>query len=188
MLGQLAERKETRSLDGRALDPVLHRMLREKPFLANLFLCDAAGVVLASAAPGYVGRDASHRKYLRDALTAADLSCGQYAVSAVTGQPVLHSSWPVRDPDGKIAGVLVAALDLTRYGQTFDRLELPPGGFLEVLDDQGVRLWRTPEAQDSIVGRPLDAAVVHKLLGTQHADLVQFPAQALRDRTVLRLS
>lgn len=169
MLRQLAAQTEIRALNARAATPVLRRALGEKSCLTNLFLCDAAGRVLASAKPGYVGRDVSRRQYVRDALAKGGIAHGRYVISAVTSRPALHFSCPTKAPDETPTGVLVAALDLTRYGGVFARLGLPRGGFLELLDGKGVRLWRTPPEKAAPVGRSPDPALVAKVLGPKRA-------------------
>jgi diguanylate cyclase (GGDEF)-like protein len=169
MLRQVAALPETRALAIAPLTATLRRVRQEKPYLANVFVCNAAGAVVASAMPGYVGKNASPRKYIKDALARGGFAFGQYVVSSVTSHPVMHFSLPVRDQTGQIAGVLVAALDLDCYSQVFKRLGVPQGGFLDLYDCTGARLLRYPSSTGHPTGQGLDEALARKLFGRQAA-------------------
>jgi diguanylate cyclase (GGDEF)-like protein len=163
MLRLVAGLKETRAPDIAALTATLVQIKQEKPFLANLFFCDDRGHIVASAAPGFVGLDASGRKYFKDAVRRGGFSFGQYVISRVTQQPLMHFSMPVYGAGHRLAGVLVAALDLGCYARLFDRLGVPRGGFLDLFDSDGQRLLRYPPEAGQALGRPMEAALHARL-------------------------
>lgn len=167
MLRRLAGLAKTKTLAIAPLEVALRRVKQEKPFLANIFLCDRRGVIVASAEPGYVGTDVSQRAYVRDALDQGRLAFGQYLISRVTGKPVMDFSLPVQDEAGTTVGVLVASLPLTSPLPNAFRLAVPPGGFLEMVDSRGVRLWRYPATAEQPGGQRLSEALIRTLFHGQ---------------------
>jgi len=158
-LRQLAGLPAAQALDSPALEPVLREFKSQKPYLSNIFLCNSQGELVASAVPGYVGFNAGNRKYFRDALQRKGFSFGHCVVSKVTQTPVMHFSMPVYDNAQQPVGVLVAALNLDCYGQLFDKLGVPEGGFLDLFDCEGLRLLRYPDTP----GRSLDRTMAPDL-------------------------
>jgi len=77
---------------------------------AELFMVlDAAGRVLASTKPQYVGRDLSFRDYYKAAIHGRDF-ISDMEVGTASGQPGMYFSAPVRNLSGLVAGVAVMKL------------------------------------------------------------------------------
>ena len=85
-----------------------------------------------------------------------EFTVGDYQVDAVTGRPVLVAASPVFDAHGGLVVVAFAAIDLHWLNRmdTTDGLGLPPGGFLAVVDGNGIVLARDPDP-DRWIGQPL---------------------------------
>jgi diguanylate cyclase (GGDEF)-like protein len=165
MLRRLASLEETRTLTLPQLEDSLRRVCQEKPALENIFLCNTEGRIVAAARAGSVGLNVSRRKYFKDALGQGGLAFGEYVISQVTGEPVMHFSLPVRGEDGTIVGVLVASLDLARPIAVLTDLDVPRDGFLEMIDGLGRRLWRWPASAEHPAGQGQSPAVTHTLFG-----------------------
>jgi diguanylate cyclase (GGDEF)-like protein len=169
MLHRLADLPAAKALDSPALEPVLRELKSQKPYLANIFLCNSQGELVASAVSGYVGFNARERKYFQDALRRKGFSFGQYIVSKVTRTPVMHFSMPVYDSAQQPVGVLVAALNLECYGRLFDTLGVPEGGFLDLFDCEGQRLLRYPGATGRSLDRTMDPDLRARIASGQGA-------------------
>lgn len=115
-----------------ALEAYFARMLEIYPKFENgLFILDAQGRSLVDfpAFPETRGMDLSHRAYFRDTLATGRPLVGDPYISARHQQPVLTFTYPLRDAEGRLQGVLGASVILTspqalgglrdeRYGQT----------------------------------------------------------------------
>ncbi|MGB9663256.1 MAG: PAS domain S-box protein, partial [Moorellaceae bacterium] len=144
----------------------LVELLRHTPWLANVGLHDLQGRLLASAVPPIVPVNASDRLYFQRALKNRGLAIGEYAVSRTTGKPVLHIGYPAWDGEGRLVGVLWAAIDLTWLGSTYVQAPLPAGAVFTLVDRQGLVLYRFPP-QEGLIGQPADLPFQELLSGEE---------------------
>ena len=87
-------------------------------------------------------------------MKTGTFAAGEYTIGVTVRKPVLHFVHPVLDADGKVKLLIVAAIDLARYGELFPGSKLPKGSILGLLDRKGIRLYRYPEPE-KYVGGPL---------------------------------
>lgn len=154
MLSSLAEEEAVRSFDAGAMDALVASLQAKRRFLGNVFVCDRAGNLLASAQKPFQGMNVSHRSYFEEVLRRGDFSAGQFAIGLVAGRQSLHFAMPVRDDAGRIVGVAAASIALDWYGRTLHILDVPAGAFVAFFDRQGVLLTRHPPSPASRPGDP----------------------------------
>ena len=161
LLIALSKVREVRDLNLRACNSLLAELLEENPVYANLFLTDARGIMVASAVP-FSRRDLGHRKFFRDVVRTKALSVGEYVMGLVTRKPVLQFAYPVLDSRGELRAVLVAAIDLTRYGSLFLASGMPRGSMMTMVDHRGVCLARMPEPE-RFIGKTENVEVMQRM-------------------------
>lgn len=150
LLRGLAARPEVRSPDPAALDGLLTRLRRDRPSVSNIFLCDPAGNVLASAQKPFAGVNYAGHRYFREALTHTGVVAGEYVVGQVTGNAVLHFALAIPGPGGRPRGVAVASLRLRTLRDLFETLPMPSGAHIVELDTTGKLLTSFPGEPDAV--------------------------------------
>ncbi len=146
LLMALSEVEQIRALDVPALGRIFEKLLAQNPIYASLFMVDAEGAIVSSAIP-FVPGNVRDRKVFRDCVRTKDFSVGEYAIGGTTKRPVLHFGYPVLDPKGRIKGIIIAAVDLGRYGELFVKATLPKDSVMSIIDHRGVRLFRYPDTE-----------------------------------------
>ncbi|WLT32514.1 response regulator [Geothrix sp. PMB-07] len=167
MLTTLSFFPELRRGDGPAFGRILRALQREDPRFVNLLALDPSGNLLASAVPttNLVMKD---RKYFWEAVETRRFTVGEYVLGRTTGTPVIHFSLPVMNERGDLLAVLAVSYDLTRYGDLFNRSELPAETSLVVLDHAGTVLYHlTHIAQryGTLVGTRLPKDQADRVMG-----------------------
>ncbi len=112
----------------------------------------------------FVGADGSNEIYVGDrdhfkrALTAEGdtMIIGRPVVARSSGAAALPFARRVTAPDGRVVGVVTAAISVTQFGLSYDVNELGPRGVITVVgsDDHVIRS-RVAAAQTDAVGREL---------------------------------
>ncbi|HUJ67979.1 MAG TPA: cache domain-containing protein, partial [Syntrophorhabdales bacterium] len=117
-------------------------LLRQNPQYANIVATDKSGLVWASAAPlpGRVSV-AGRRVFLAVARTGM-FSSDEYSIGPITGKPTIAFGYPLTNAAHEFAGMIAIVLDLGYTQRMFEKLNLPPGSLLALLDHRGVILAR----------------------------------------------
>ncbi len=122
-------------------------LIRDDPRIHNIARVDLDGNTTASVIPLTRPVNVADRPYFRNAIKTGGIGIGDYQIGRITGKATLNFAYPIRDRDGKITGILYAALNLdwlnreqaTRTGH------VPPGGTLTRVDRNGVVFAHLPE-------------------------------------------
>ncbi|HVP15031.1 MAG TPA: ATP-binding protein, partial [Terriglobales bacterium] len=147
----------------------------------GIALAKLDGDVIASGVPLTRPVNVRDRRYFRRALATGAFAIGDYQIGRVTGRPGLNVACPVRDRQGKVSGVVFAAIDLAWVSSAPVGTSLPPGAILLVVDGQGTILARYPDG-GSWVGRAVaDAPAVRAILN-RHQGVVRASGPAGIDR------
>ena len=101
--------------------------------------------------PPFTTRD---RKYFRDAMVSGGLGIGEPMVGRVTGQPSLAMGRAIIGADGVRRGVVAASTTLDQLRRVLIPENLPNEAVVTLLDQRGVVLARTRDA-DRWVGRDI---------------------------------
>jgi len=154
LLGQLASRPQTRSLDKAHCDPLLIALPSLRPELTALTVRELDSSLVCSSLT-----QATARLGAEDAaLAAKGAGSGGLKVVGVTrgevsGRLVARMTYPVRNAAGAIAAELLAPLDLRSYGQRV-MSDLPDNIRVAVIDPAGTILMRS-RAAEPWEGRPM---------------------------------
>ena len=132
--------------------------LERNPQFLNMNVTDMAGIVTVS--PGLAaGTDLSDRRHIQEVLRTGYPAVGEYILARIGDIPSFSYSFPIRDRNEVMTGVLSVVYPLVGYGEVFNRLELPEGSILGVTDWQGIRLYYYPEAETNPLGVPIKGDV-----------------------------
>lgn len=111
---------------------------------------DAAGrLVYTNAGPSYVGRDLSGYAAYRAHLETTDdrFFSGHPALSPLTHAWVVHFSRAIRDRDGRLLGVIVAAVSPDYFVRFYDDIDLGPSGSVSLVTVDGMVVARSTRAE-----------------------------------------
>jgi len=147
LLQPLAKTREVREGDSQACSELLASLLEGHPLYANLLVTGPDGKAWCSAIPEAVGVDYSDRDWFQRAIVERRFVMGAYVVGKVTGKPIAPSAYPVLTDSGELAGVIVAALDLSWLNRMLAGLPLPEGAVLSILGADGTVLARSSEPE-----------------------------------------
>ncbi|HEY7729256.1 MAG TPA: PAS domain S-box protein, partial [Candidatus Eisenbacteria bacterium] len=145
LLSALADLPAIRDVRDPDCRRVLGDLLRGSHSYLNLGVTDTSGQIVCSALPTKSRVDASGRSWFRRAWSTGAFSVGDYQIGAITRKPSVNVATPIRAEDGRMTGVLFAAIDLHTFSELAARLTLPPGASLHVVDGAGVVLARYPD-------------------------------------------
>jgi PAS domain S-box-containing protein len=130
-------------------------LVNKNPQYANILVCDRSGVVLASAVP-YEGEvSLADRRFFQEAVRTGMFSSGEYVVSRIMNKPAMSFGYPVKNTAHKLIAVIGIVLDLDYSRHNFEKLNLPPGSLLALLDHKGIILFRdiNDSSSENLIGR-----------------------------------
>jgi PAS domain S-box-containing protein len=156
-LGMLETLRATRAVTNRELESanrLFTTVLADRPELSNVFLTDAAGRVIASGLPPFLGQDLSDRKYFRDAAASKRPGIGDFILGRTSGKPVLVYAIPLLDEHGELTGVLGLSYFLDGYERFVAGLAMPPHVRATLLDPSGRRMVAYPPSPVYPLGQP----------------------------------
>jgi C4-dicarboxylate-specific signal transduction histidine kinase len=112
------------------------------PAVRNLSWASPEGRVLVSSQANLEGRDLSIRPYFQEILAGHPWAIGDLSPSGIsTNAPTFAIATAIRDPGGKLTGVMAAGIEPTRLGELIFTQQRPADGAYTIFDSQGV--WCT---------------------------------------------
>ncbi len=148
----LSKLPEVRLKNVPACNRLLKELLQQNRVYSNIFITNAGGFSYASALPLIPPTAVNNRKYFLDAAKSGDFSAGEYVIGLHVKRPVLHFAYPILDARGAFAGAVIAAVDLSRYGELFLSAHLPAGSSMVVSDCKGTQLFACDPARQHGAG------------------------------------
>jgi PAS domain S-box-containing protein len=133
-------------LDAAACGPLFKRMLGNQPGFRNFGLLNARGELVASARPISLPGAAGARPFFKKAITGGKFTASDFEIESDGAVGGMICGDPVRLPDGSVAGVVFAEMDLRWMVDLPARLNLAPGVTIGVLAHDGTILMRVPDA------------------------------------------
>ena len=143
---------------------LLANLLRHAPRYNEAGVIGLDGQRVCGSGPSGGTGDLSGRGYFRRALQTDGFIIGDDVPASGAARPSLHMAAPLRDQDGKLAGVVELGLDIGWLGQQLALLPLPAQAAASIADANGIILARTPDGA-AFVGRPIPAADRYSLEG-----------------------
>ncbi|MEF3698358.1 sensor histidine kinase [Desulfolutivibrio sp.] len=156
MLMTLSQLPEVRERDSVACSAAFARLLKENSYYTNILAVDAAGDMFASGIPAEGPVTLRDRKHFLDAVQTRAFSSGEYIISRTSYEPAFPYSFPFFSDDGRLLGVLIAAVRLSSIKDWFGDSHYPAGTMLGIADHAGVRLYHYPPSpQTNPLGKPI---------------------------------
>jgi PAS domain S-box-containing protein len=143
------EAPSIRTFSTPACSAYLHSLQQKVPYLLAFVALDLEGRVRCRQVP-MPGGDYrfNNRSYFLEVLRTEGFVVGTYTPEFTEGgigaHPVLPLALPIRDDEGRIAGVIATALDLRWLNQKLKERVIPVGGSITIADRNGVILAREP--------------------------------------------
>jgi len=161
LLMTLTKVPDVRNQNRYASNKTFGELLKENPLYADIFAANAEGLIISSGR-SFVPYNIKERKYFKDIQRTHSYAVGEYTMGGITKRSVLPFAYPILGEDRRINGVVVAGVDLQRYGDLLSGGRLPTGSELVLTDQRGIRLYAQPELEKHI-GKE-DAPDIFKLM------------------------
>ncbi len=140
---------------------------RSNTHYTNIGVAGLDGDIYCSAVDMPVTVNIGDRSYFRRAVESGGFGIGDYQVGRVTGISAMNFGYPLRNGQGRIIGVVYAALSLSWLNNLAGSVDLPEGSTVTLIDSNGTIVARYPQP-DSWVGRTMtgtplvDAVLAHQ--------------------------
>jgi signal transduction histidine kinase len=128
---------------------------------ALLGAADADGNIFCSSAPLSYS-SVAEQAFFKRAMAIDELAVGNYWADPTTGQKMIHFAIRFHGPDGKVAGLVFAALDLDWLSEHLKERGLWPTASILIADREGNIIARLPHPE----------ALVGKNMRTGHAEIM----------------
>ena len=175
LLTAVAEVPSVRALHSPACVAFLATLQPKVPYLLTIAALDLEGHMACRQTPPPTDVSFADWSYFREAIASGGFTIGEYAIERTAGTPVLGLVLPLREPNGRIKGVVAAALDLRWLGERLRERALPPGGSLTIADRNGMILAREP-FPERFVGTPIPESF-RRLVDASEAGTTELTSQ-----------
>jgi PAS domain S-box-containing protein len=158
-----------REFQAGACDEMLGQIIRRYPGVTSIWFATPDGRVPCSDQPSGHSLGMADRDYFQRALAGGDFVVSDYLIGRVSGRPVLATALAFPGPDGRIAGVAMAAVDIDWLHRMAEQAVGGMGMNLVLIDGKGTLLAEVPPGPAPIgqpaVGNPLVAAMLETAEG-----------------------
>ncbi|MFC7736977.1 hypothetical protein ACFQX4_14200 [Roseomonas sp. GCM10028921] len=125
VLTSLGNLRAVRALDEAECQAFFRRIMRDFPRYVLLATATLDGEVVCAAQPGARGNNIADREYFRAAVRERSFVVVGFVLGRASGQSSFHFAQPFYDNEGRIAGVVHAAVGLDWLGRQIARIPLP---------------------------------------------------------------
>lgn len=125
---------------------LLHTIETDNPAVHNIFWLDSSGTVLASTIEGFVGFDLSERSFYRRVKEGQDWAVSELIIGKITNKPIFTVSRAIRSENGKLIGVVAAAVDPDRLDRVLGIDRSKEAG-VSLVDNKGMHVYRYPRTK-----------------------------------------
>ena len=178
MASALARHPSVIALDKDQADPLFAAVLRDQPLILNIVVTDTAGAFKGTAVPTAAMRvTAAAMPYISQVVATGKPVVSELMLGQVSKQPTVVLSYPVRNDEGRLVGVLGLGLNVTRLQTLFSDIPLPEGSVVTLSDGAGRVLARSRDAE-LYIGKlsspnptlPHDVPRTQVLMGMDHVE------------------
>jgi C4-dicarboxylate-specific signal transduction histidine kinase len=156
MASALARHPAVMALDRAQCDPLFEAVLRDQPLILNIVVTDTSGGYHGSGVPTTVTRAApAGLPYVVDVIKTGKPQVSDLIIGQISRQPTVVLSYPVRNGEGALVGVLGLSLNVSRLQTLFADVPLPEGSVVTLSDSRGRVLARSRDAE-LYIGKPTD--------------------------------
>ena len=146
-LASWSELPQIRDVEAASCQPLFARLLMRSPLFANVGWIRPDGEIMCSGLPLTSATNVRDRVYFRRAVETRQFAVGQYQIGRVTGKATVNFGYPLVTDAGDVRGVLFAALDLSWLQQLAVEMQLPIGGRLSAVTNEGSVLFSYPDPE-----------------------------------------
>ena len=166
MLGTLVLLDEVRTMDVDACNRIFREINDRFPWYNAILAATPDGTVFASSVPFTPGSvNVSDRKYFIEVLEKRDFAVGEYIVGRIRNVLSFHYAHPVFDSNGRLTVVVFAAFDLRRLAKFLNKVNVPGGTTVSVVDRKGGRLFREPGTNMVEMGGSVSPETLSRISG-----------------------
>lgn len=135
----LAERPLVKAMDPNRCDPLIGEIRKLLPEYANVALRNVDGRLVCGdlSQPGQWPVSAADFEWFREGKERDDFTVGKPSVGKVSGRWVSVLTYPVRDAQRQMLGLLILPIDLGFLNRQAAILVLPPGSVTALIDREG---------------------------------------------------
>jgi hypothetical protein len=157
VLVAMAELPAIKKKDSQACNAYLVAIRRRFPAFISFLVTDLDGWSFCSTYADNIVVSVGHRAYFANVLTTGAFTVGEFSTGQASGRKLIPFALPFYGDDGRMGGVIVAALSLDWLAQSIARKGVPPGAALAIVDRNGTYLARYPD-NDRFMGRTMPRA------------------------------
>ena len=148
MSSALARHPAVMALDKSQCDLLFEAVLRDQPLILNIVVSDIVGEVKGTGLPSSAPRlSPAAMSYVSETISTGKPQVSALMVGRISSQPTIILSYPVRNAEGALVGVLGLGLNLTRLQTLFSDIPLPDGSVVTLADATGRVLARSRDAE-----------------------------------------
>lgn len=123
------------SMDAAKLGELLIVAQKNNPEFQTIYAMNAVGMQIAKTSSTTMN-DKANTEYFKKAI-AGNLYFSDVYISAVSKTPTITISTPIKDPDGKILGVLAGDISLKSIWEIAERTKIGKSGYVDIVDSKG---------------------------------------------------
>ena len=140
--------------DEQTVQHALRELIVNSPYIRAIWLTDADGVVLFNSDDGNIGMNVADRSYFQYYLDepAEDFDIHSTVVSRTNSKPFIPATKSLRQADGRLAGVIVAALEPTYFNEAWNISQGSSSLSIALFGLDSVMIMRTP-FEPAAIGR-----------------------------------
>jgi signal transduction histidine kinase len=161
LLRSLASLPQLRNMsrEPQACGEVLSETLQGSPQYSNIAAADMAGRVICRglALQPKQPITVTDRAWFQRVVARREFVVGSYAIGRTSGEPSVHTAYPILDEQGRMIGAVNAGVRLSWLDERFAGVYLPRGILVMLIDSTGTLLLRHP-TQPELIGRELPGA------------------------------
>jgi len=152
LLLSMAESEAIRSGNRQRIKNQVRALFDSYPKYANLGVLNTNGDVVASATTEGARLSPAAQEFFKRTLETGSFTVSDLATEPLSGKPVVNVGYPVIDAEGRPAGAVFAALDLSWYNRFGSELpgQLPRWATWTEVDRNGTILLRYPSPKNWI--------------------------------------
>jgi HAMP domain-containing protein len=148
----MSEVPAIRAMDGAACNAYLAAVKQQYPAFITFIATDLNGRSFCTDTGGKVSVNIAARPYFARVLKTGAFTVGEYSIGLSTGRRVIQFALPFYGDDGRMGGVIVAALSLDWLADHIAQKSAPAGAALAITDRNGTYLARYPD-NEKYVGK-----------------------------------
>lgn len=177
LLQVLAAVPALREFEEGTCSEMLGEIVRHQPGLTSLWIARPDGSVPCSDQPAGLALNMAERTYFRNAVSGDRFVVSDYLIGRVSGRPVLGAALPFHGPDGGIAGVAMAGVNIGWLHRLAEQVVNAKDISLVLVDGRGTLLAHgsaEAPADPPVGSKVADHPLIATMLASQEGSVETF--------------